>query len=641
MYRIFFLSVALVFCLANVAQNLIPMPRYYEPRSGKNTIGLITHCSVSPETLPSTSPEAYCLRITADSIIIYAAAPEGFMRGEQTLVQLRTEQGAYPCVDIADAPAYQWRGAMIDVSRHFFPIGFLRKQIDYLARYKFNRLHLHLTDAAGWRIEIKRYPRLTSLAAWRKGENWKAWWNENGRQYCEEGTPDAYGGYYTQDDLRQLVAYAAQRGITIVPEIEMPAHSEEVLTAYPELSCTHEPYRQADFCPGSVATYDFLEHVLDEVIDIFPSEDIHVGGDEAGMGSWPTCPLCQQKMKELGITQPKGLQSHLIARMGQYLKSKGRRLVGWDEVIDSGLADGTTVMVWRSADFAADAVRSGYDVVLSPGSHCYLDAYQDNPPSQPEAMGGFLPLEKIYSFVPGEGLTEAERRQHIRGVQANLWTEYIPTEAQVEYMLYPRLLALAEVGWNGTETKDYAAFRKRALAETEWLRGQGVNAFDLRHEVGNRKAYDTTVKHKAIGARVTYNVSYNNAYRAAGDASLTDGKRGGWSYGNGRWQGFIDKGRLDVTIDLGERKRFGRVSADFFQSCGPEIFYPATFSVSVSDDGEHFVPLGSDDREVERTIQPGIVTRSVKARAAARYIRVQADAGKFGGWVFTDEIVVK
>lgn len=641
MYRTSLLIAALALGIAGLAQDLIPLPRYFEPQHGQNTVGTVTHLHTSPVTLPSTSPEAYCLRITPDSILVYTTADEGKLRAAQTLDQLRTAQGAYPCCDIADAPAYEWRGAMIDVSRHFFSTDFLRKQIDILASFKFNRLHLHLTDAAGWRMEIKRYPRLTNLAAWRRGANWKAWWNENGRQYCPEGTPEAYGGYYIQDELRSLVAYAAQRGITIVPEIEMPAHSEEVLTAYPELSCTHEPYKQADFCPGSVATYDFLENVLAEVMDVFPSEYIHVGGDEAGMGSWPTCLLCQNKMRELGISAPKGLQSHLITQMGQYLKAHGRRLVGWDEIIDAKLGEGTTVMVWRSADFAADAVRAGYDVILSPGSHCYLDAYQDNPPAQPEAMGGFLPLEKVYSFVPGEGLTEAERREHIRGIQGNLWTEYIPTEAQAEYMLYPRLLALAEVGWNGTATKDYPAFRQRAIAATDKLRARGINAFDLHHEVGNRKAYDKPVKHKATGARVTYNVSYNNAYRAAGDASLTDGLRGGWSYGDGRWQGFIDKGRLDVTIDLGKRQSFRSVSADFFQSCGPEIFYPATYRVSISDDGEHFTPLGADDRTVERTIQPGIVTRSVKARAAARYIRVQADAGKFGGWVFTDEIVVK
>lgn len=264
----------------------------------------------------ASSPEAYRLHVTKDTLLISAASADGFRFAWQTINQLKQKNAVMAC-DVVDAPAFKWRSLMLDVSRHFQPISFLKKQIDIMAQYKFNRLHLHLTDAAGWRIEIKRYPRLTELAAWREGKTWKEW-SKLGCKYMHEGEAGAYGGYYTQEELRDLVSYAAERGITIVPEIEMPGHSAEVLTAYPELSCTHEPYKQMDFCPGSVATYDFLENVLKEVMDIFPSKYIHVGGDEADKASWPSCPLCQQKMKELG-TDKDGLQAHLIAHFGKFL----------------------------------------------------------------------------------------------------------------------------------------------------------------------------------------------------------------------------------------------------------------------------------------------------------------------------------
>ena len=344
----------------------------------------------------ASSPEAYKLHVASDAIEISAASSEGFLRAWQTMEQLTTKKGI-ACCDIVDAPAYKWRGLMLDVSRHFFPISFLKKQIDVMSEYKFNRLHIHLTDAAGWRIEIKRYPRLNNFAAWRSGKLWKDW-NANGNKYLEQGSEGAEGGYYTQDELRDLVKYAAERGITIVPEIEMPGHSEEVLTAYPELSCTHEPYKQADFCPGNIGTYDFLENVLKEVMDIFPSHYIHVGGDEAAKKSWGSCALCQKKMKELGIDNVDGLQAHLISHMGKFLNEHGRQLVGWDEVIALNLSKNPTVMVWRGTELAHEAIKHGYDVVMSPGAYCYFDMYQDAPGTQPVANGGFIPTEKVYSL---------------------------------------------------------------------------------------------------------------------------------------------------------------------------------------------------------------------------------------------------
>lgn len=586
----------------------------------------------------ASSPEAYKLHVAPDAIEICAASSEGFLRAWQTMEQLTTKKGI-ACCDIVDAPAYKWRGLMLDVSRHFFPISFLKKQIDVMSEYKFNRLHIHLTDAAGWRIEIKRYPRLNNFAAWRSGKLWKDW-NANGNKYLEQGSEGAEGGYYTQDELRDLVKYAAERGITIVPEIEMPGHSEEVLTAYPELSCTHEPYKQVDFCPGNIGTYDFLENVLKEVMDIFPSHYIHVGGDEAAKKSWGSCALCQKKMKELGIDHVDGLQAHLISHMGKFLNEHGRQLVGWDEVIAGNLSKNTTVMVWRGTELAHEAIKHGYDVVMSPGAYCYFDMYQDAPGTQPVANGGFIPTEKVYSYVPGSDLPEAERNM-ITGVQANLWTEHIPTPEYAEYMLYPRALALAEIGWNGTKTKNYPEFKTRALAQVEHLKAEGVNPFELKKEIGERKEKMKPVQHKAVGAKVTYNHAYNRYYPAAGEKTLVDGNMGGWAHGDGRWQGFIGKDCFDVTIDLGKSTKISSVGTDFMQSSGPEIFYPSQYTVSVSEDGKNFTQVF--DKKYESSKEPilNFKTLTWKGSKTARYIRVQAKPSSFGGWLFVDEIIVK
>lgn len=589
---------------------------------------------------PTLQEEAYRLRITPDTVMIAAAEELGFLRGSQTLAQLLTEKGTLPCCTIEDQPAYRWRGCMLDVSRHFFPLEYLRKQIDALASFKMNRLHLHLTDGAGWRMEIKRYPRLTQMAAWRTKASWKEWWNGD-RHYSSADSAGAYGGFYTQQELRELVAYAAERGITIVPEIEMPGHSEEVMSAYPELSCTHADYGQEDFCPGNIGTYDFLENVLLEVMDVFPSEYIHVGGDEAAKKSWPDCPLCQKKLHEMGATDVEALQAQLIARMGRFLQAHGRKLLGWDEIIADGLGENTTVMVWRDPEHARRAIAHGYDVVLSLCQYAYLDYYQDAPHTQPEAIGGFIPLEHIYSFAPEAGMN-AEERQHVVGIQANLWAEYIPTVEHAEYMLYPRILAIAETGWTGAERRPaYADFRQLALVHADRLHSNmGINAFDLRKETGTRPEARQLSDHKARGAQVTYNAPFNRYYPAGGEGALVDGRHAGWSHSDGVWQGFSGKGGMDVTIDLGSSRTIRRVDASLLQVPGAEIFFPSRFQVSVSEDGEHFTTVC--DRAIpEQTSRETRYEHQVwKGKATGRYIRVQAPQGTGGPWVFCDEIEV-
>lgn len=591
--------------------------------------------------------EGYTLEVTPAQVLVQAATDAGLFYGLQTLLQLAEPAGEaawkVQAMRVEDAPRFTYRGFMLDVSRHFRSKEFVKKQIDALARYKLNRLHLHLTDGAGWRIEIKKYPRLTDFAAWRPEAVWKKWWfGEDARKYCEQDDPRAQGGFYTQDDVRELVQYAAQRHITIIPEIEMPAHSEEVLAAYPEFSCSGEPYKNADFCVGNERTFTFLEDVLTEVMALFPSEYIHIGGDEAGKAAWKTCPKCRQRIKEEGLKDVNELQSYLIHRIEIFLNAHGRKLLGWDEIMEGGLAPNATVLSWRGEEGGINAVKAGHRAIMAPGSHCYLDGYQDAPYSQPEAIGGYLPLSKVYSYNPVPAALTKDEAGLIYGVQANLWTEYIPTAEQCEYMIYPRLLALAEVAWSEPVRKSYPDFRLRALQAVEWLQMQGYHPFDLKNEIGGRPEAAEPVRHLALGKTVKYNAPYNKSYQAQGDKTLTDGIRGNWTYSDGAWQGFISRGRLDVTIDLEAEQDIHSVGADFIQVVGPEVFLPAEIIISVSSDGTDYHELLHLTHEVTKAKPIVFKNYGWQGIATARYVRYQAHAGKeFGGWIFTDEIVIK
>lgn len=589
-----------------------------------------------------TSPEGYVLSVNSDGVRIEALSGAGLFYGVQTLLQMAADASeGMTAVTVKDEPRFEYRGIMLDVSRHFRSKEFVKRQIDLLSYYKINRLHLHLTDAAGWRIEIKKYPRLTQFAAWRPQAVWKDWWNGK-REYCEETDPRAQGGYYTQDDIRELVAYAQKHYVTIIPEIEMPSHSEEVLTAYPELSCTHVPYKQSDFCIGNEKTFEFLENVLTEVMELFPSEYIHIGGDEAGKASWPNCKLCQARMKKEGLKDVNELQSYSIHRMERFLNSHGRKLLGWDEILDGGLAPNATVMSWRGTEGGLAAIRSGHKAIMSPGQYCYLDGYQDAPYSQPEAIGGYLPLKKVYGYEPVPDSLSADEAKLMYGVQANLWTEYIPTEEHAEYMLYPRAIALAEVAWSKPENKSWEDFHRRALKIVDELKAKGYHPFELKNEIGNRKEAETPVEHLALGKKVTYNAPYWENYPAAGEATLTDGLRGGWNYNDQLWQGFVTKDRVDVVIDLEKETPIHSVAADFMQICGPEVFMPERVVISVSNDGKEFTQLAEIKHEVVRDDAVTFKNFGWEGEASARYIRYQALASdKFGGVLFTDEIVVK
>ncbi len=405
----------------------------------------------------------YALSIHENYIEIQASGRAGALYGMQTLRQLMATQpdgNKIPAVTIVDRPRFAYRGMHLDVSRNFFPLSFVKKFIDLMALYKMNTFHWHLTDGAGWRLEIKKYPALTQQAAWRTHGAWTDW-QANGRRYLQEGSPNAYGGYYTQQEAKDIVAYAARRGITVIPEIEMPGHSEEVLAVYPHLSCSGLPYKNSEFCLGNDSTFTFLEDVLDEVREIFPSTYIHIGGDEADKKAWKTCPKCQQRIRTEKLKDEEELQSYAVRRMERYLVGHGRKLLGWDEILEGGLAPEATVMSWRGEKGGITAATEGHDVIMTPGGYVYFDSYQADPATEPQAIGGFLPLSKVYSYEPVPAELDATKAKHVLGAQANLWTEYMPTTYQVEYMTFPRMLALAEVVWSPKESRNWDDFKVR------------------------------------------------------------------------------------------------------------------------------------------------------------------------------------
>ena len=433
------------------------------------------------------SPEAYRLTASSDTVVISASAPTGFAHGFQTLRQLLPPQilgvervdgidWRIPALKIGDAPALGWRGLHLDVGRHMFPPAFIKKFIDLLAFYKFNTFHWHLTEDQGWRIEIKKYPRLTEVGAFRE----ETCLPTNRRKF--DGKP--YGGFYTQDQIREVVAYAGERGITVVPEIELPGHSLAALTAYPELGCVGKDYQvrtswgidENIYCAGNDDVFTFLQDVFSEVLELFPSEFIHVGGDEAPKKRWKRCPACQARIKAEGLKNEDELQSWFVRQFDSWLGERGRRLIGWDEILEGGLAPNATVMSWRGSDGGIEAANASHDVVMTPTTYCYLDYYQaEDFASEPPALPRYLPLRKVYQFVVVPDEIADDKKQHILGGQGNLWTEYIPTSDHLEYMAFPRAIALAEVLWNHPERRDYGGFLTRLKRHLPCLDTLGVN----------------------------------------------------------------------------------------------------------------------------------------------------------------------
>ena len=656
---------------------------------------------VTDESLPA---EGYELNVDGEGIEVRASQFPGFLYALQSLEQLLpaavygTEPAPdaaweVPCVKIADAPRFAYRGMHLDVARHFFSVDEVKRYIDVMAIHKLNTLHWHLTDDQGWRIEIKRYPELTAVGSIRKATVVRKEWG------TYDGTP--YGGFYTQDEIRDVVKYAADRGVTVIPEIDLPGHMLAALTAYPELGCTGGPYEVwgrwgvADdvLCPGREKTFEFLEGVLTEVMELFPSEYIHIGGDECPKVRWEKCPRCQAKIRQLGLkddgehTAEHYLQSYVTDRIGKFLAQHGRRIIGWDEILEGRAPSDAVVMSWRGSEGGIAAAKLGHDVIMTPNSHFYFDYYQSlDTDAEPFGIGGYIPMEQVYSYDPAFPELTPEQQKHILGVQANLWTEYVLSDEHLEYMLLPRLAALSEVQWCLPETKDWNRFigsfrmdeiysqmgyefakhifgvtasyavdpEKGGVVMTLTTQGGAPIRYTLDGSdptassplykapvtIGEsctfkaaalREGMQTPVYarkfdfNKATGRRIALNAAPTLKYTYGGASLLVDGYRGGPVYSNGAWIGFLNE-PLDVTIDMQGAKPYSAVTVESLVEKGEWVFPPSSVGVYLSDDGSEFTEAALMSVPQETAGSPDGVKpfKVLFPETSARYLRVVA-----------------
>jgi hexosaminidase len=429
----------------------------------------------------NVNDEGYLLVVNDKGAFINSGTEAGLFYGIQSLLQLFNTGTTTPMVSITDYPRFSYRGMHLDVGRHMFPVEFIKKYIDLMARHKFNRFHWHLTEDQGWRIEIKKYPRLTEVGAYRKETVIGKATTKTRASVKYDGKP--YGGFYTQEEVKDIVQYAAQRYVTVIPEIELPGHAQAALASYPTLGCTGGPYETATtwgvftdvYCAGKEETFTFLQDVLDEVLALFPSKYIHIGGDECPKVEWETCPNCQKRIADNKLTDTHQLQSYFVQRIERYLNSKGRQIIGWDEILEGGLAPNATVMSWRGEEGGIAAAKENHDVIMTPGQWAYFDYAQDTAKTEPVSQGGFTPVSKVYGYEPlPRQLTPAESK-HILGAQCNVWSEYMNTPEHVEYMVYPRASAMAEVLWSPAKSRDYSDFVKRMQQHVQRLKEWNVN----------------------------------------------------------------------------------------------------------------------------------------------------------------------
>lgn len=463
-----------------------------EAKSLQNVILLST---ISREERLGT--EGYRMQVDRDKVLITSNDVDGIFYGVQTVFQLFEIQNledsstdlVIPAMRIWDEPRFSYRGMHLDVARHFFDVDFVKRYLDLMAYYKFNTFHWHLTEDQGWRIEIKKYPKLTELGAWRT-----------------EKDGSRYGGFYTQDEIKEVVAYAKKLHITIIPEIEMPGHSRAALAAYPELSCTGKLQEVPNnwgvfkdiYCAGNDKTFEFIEDVLDEIIDLFPGSYIHIGGDEAPKDRWEECDKCQARMKKEGLENEHELQSYFIKRIDAYLTSKGKKLMGWDEILEGGLAKNATVMSWRGMSGGIAAARQGNQVVMTPGTHCYFDHYQADRAFEPKAIGGYTSLKKVYEFEPVPEDLFTEQKSLILGAQGNVWTEYMHTTDYVEYMILPRMLALSEVLWGKEDSKNWSAFLERLQDHFSLFEKKGYRYSKGTYRLQFETSFDSVENQKKV-----------------------------------------------------------------------------------------------------------------------------------------------
>ena len=640
--------------------------------------------------------EGYVLTVKADRVTLNGQTENGVFYGIQTLrksipAETKATSILLPAGSIQDEPRFSYRGMHLDVGRHFFPIEFVKKYIDLLALHNMNTFHWHLTEDQGWRIEIKKYPKLTEIGAWRDrtviGRN------------TEEYDNTRYGGFYTQEQAKEIVKYAGERYITVIPEVDLPGHMLAALAAYPEMGCTGGPYEVCPrwgvfedvLCIGNEKSMQFLEDVMAEIIDIFPSKYIHIGGDEAPRTRWEKCPKCQARIRTEKLKADKNhtaedrLQSYCMTRIEKLLNSKGRQIIGWDEILEGDVAPNATVMSWRGSAGGIKAAQLGHDVIMTPNDYCYFDYYQsEDTRHEPFAIGGFVPLEKVYSLNPTASLTE-EQAKHILGTQANLWTEYIPTSEQVEYMVLPRMAALAEVQWTQPEKKDFKDFTKRLARLMKFYQRDGFNyakhVFDLKVDftpdvakkavvvtlstIDDAPIYYTldgtepttaslkytepvaiteTADFQAVVIRpegkskvVNKKISFNKAtycpieltfqpsekYKFGGAITLVDGMKGNDSYATGAWLGFVG-GDVEAIIDLGQETEIKRVATNAIVDMSAWIMGSTGLVVSVSDDNKEFREVAVKDIPAETNIdKKGVENYEITFDPVkARYVKV-------------------
>lgn len=640
--------------------------------------------------------EGYVLTTTPEGISINGQTENGVFYGIQTLrksipAEAKGATILIPAGEIKDEPRFSYRGMHLDVGRHFFPIEFIKKYIDLLALHNMNTFHWHLTEDQGWRIEIKKYPKLTEIGSQRS----RTVIGRNTQEY--DNTP--YGGFYTQEEAKEIVKYAQERYITVIPEVDLPGHMLAALAAYPEMGCTGGPYEVCPrwgvfedvLCIGNDKTMQFLEDVMSEIIEIFPSEYVHIGGDEAPRDRWKECPKCQARIKAEGLKADKNhtaedrLQSYCMTRIEKFLNSKGRRIIGWDEILEGDVAPNATVMSWRGASGGIKAAQMGHDVIMTPNTYCYFDYYQTaDTKDEPLGIGGYVPIEKVYSLDPTFDLNE-EQKKHIIGAQANLWTEYIATTEHVEYMVLPRMAALAEVQWTQPEKKDFKDFTTRLASLMKFYQRDGFNyakrVFDLKVDftpdvakkavvvtlstIDDAPIYYTldgtepttaslkytepvaiteTADFQAVVIRpegkskvVNKKISFNKAtycpieltfqpsekYKFGGAITLVDGMKGNDSYATGAWLGFVG-GDVEAIIDLGQETEIKRVATNAIVDMSAWIMGSTGLVVSISDDNKEFREVAAKDIPAETNIdKKGVENYEITFDPVkARYVKV-------------------
>ena len=641
-------------------------------------------------------PEAYQLKVNAEGVVISGASEAGVFYGIQTLRKsipvLENSTPVLSYVEISDAPRFDYRGAHFDVSRHFFTVEEVKSFIDMMALHNMNRLHWHITDDQGWRIEIKKYPLLTEIGSQRK----ETVIGHNSGEY--DGKP--YGGFYTQEEAREIVAYAAERYITVVPEIDLPGHMQAALAAYPQLGCTGGPYdvwtiwgvSDNVLCAGNDSVLTFIDDVLAEIIDIFPSEYIHIGGDECPKVKWKSCSKCQARIKALGIksddkhSKEEYLQSFIINHGEKFLNAHGRQMIGWDETLEGGLAPNATVMSWRGEGGGIEAAKQHHDVIMTPNTYLYFDYYQTkDTENEPMAIGGYLPLERVYSYEPMPRSLTQEEQKYIVGVQANHWTEYIPTFSQLQYMALPRWAALCEIQWSQADKKDYQNFLTRLPQLISLYQTEGYNyakhVFDVTADFqanaetgvvevrmktiddapihytldgteptsaspvadsvlsikencilqavavrpsGNSRIFsEKVVFSKSTCKSIVANQPVNKQYEFKGVSTLTDGLKGNGNYKTGRWIAFY-RNDMDVTIDLQQPTEISSVAFSTCVEKGDWVFDVRGITIEVSDDGENFTRVFSEEYpEMKETDRNGLYEhKQTFAPVKTRYVHV-------------------